>query len=96
MADMFDTESMDYEYIKQWYERSNDMMKPYTIIGEIILKSGFTYKFLDWIEGKDVNQACSAMSMYLEEKHDDMEDWELYFILDGHHDDVYPVDGEDE
>ena len=96
MADMFDTESMDYEYIKQWYERSNDMMKPYTIIGEVDLGDGFTFKFLDWIEGKDVNEAVKAMSTYLEEQHESMQDWELYFILDGHHDDVYPVDGEDE
>jgi hypothetical protein len=94
--DIFDTQSMDYAHIKRWYEGSNDMMKQYTIIGEIFLKSRFSHRFLDWTEGKDVDEACRAMSIHLEEKYDDIEDWELYFILDGHHDDVYPVDGEDE
>ena len=67
-------------------------MKPYTIIGEVDLGDGFTFKFLDWIEGKDVKEAVKAMSTYLEEQHESMQNWELYFILDGHHDDVYPAD----
>jgi len=75
-------------------------MTKYTIIGEMDFgNSGLVsvpdmetryIKFFDWSEGVDVHDAISKLEKDLRERHPPMQDWELFFIFEGHHDECYP------
>jgi hypothetical protein len=47
-------------------------------------------KFFDWSEGKDVHDACAKLEEVLYKYNDGLQDWELFFIFEGHHDECYP------
>ena len=65
-------------------------MNKYTVIGEMDFGDGFTMKFFDWSEGKDVHDACAKLEEVLYKYNDGLQDWELFFIFEGHHDECYP------
>jgi len=68
----------------------------YTIIGELDFGDGFFARFIDWSEGADPDDACAKLEPVLYKYNEGLQDWEMHFIIEGHHKDCYPIEGEDD
>lgn len=71
-------------------------LKKYTIIGTLEYDDGFSARFLDWSEGTDPDDACVKLEPVLHTYGKGLQDWEMHFIIEGHHNDCYPVEDEDD
>jgi len=67
------------------------ILKKYTIVGGLDFGVG-SAKFVDWSEGTDPDDACRNLEAVLYKYNKGLKDWEMDFIFEGHHDDVYPKD----
>jgi hypothetical protein len=69
-------------------------MTQYTVTGELDLGDGYFAPFAEWTEGKTIDEALDILNTKLYEVTPGLQHWEMHFLFEGHHKDMYPHDEE--
>lgn len=67
-------------------------MTKYTVTGELDLGDGYFAPFAEWTEGETLDAALTAINEKLYTETPGLQHWEMHFVFEGHHKDVYPED----